>query len=99
MQTLDGPATWRCGHLYQIVVSAAEGGKKRARCLGCEATGPLRAGAPEAMRALREEGKTGRRRGPKPPLVAPGTRVRGRRVLRSSDASSCMVCAARAGVR
>ena len=44
MQTLDGPATWRCGHLYQIVVSAAEGGKKRARCLGCEATGPLRAG-------------------------------------------------------
>ena len=57
MQTLGGLATWRCGHLYPIVVSDAEGGKKRARCLGCEATGPSRAGAPEAMRALREEGK------------------------------------------
>ena len=57
MQTPGGPATWRCGHLYPIVVSTAEGGKKRARCLGCETTGPLRAGAPEAMRALREEGK------------------------------------------
>jgi hypothetical protein len=57
MQTLGGPATWRCGHLYPIVVSDAEGGKKRARCLGCETIGPLRAGAPEAMRALREEGK------------------------------------------
>jgi hypothetical protein len=63
MQTLHRPATWRCGHLYPIMVSAAEGGKKRARCLGCEATGPLRAGAPEAMRALRENGKNGKKAG------------------------------------
>ena len=74
MQTLERPATWRCGHFYPIVVSTTEGGKKRARCLGCEATGPLRAGAPEAMRALREEGNIGRRRGPDPPLVALSTR-------------------------
>jgi hypothetical protein len=71
MQTLDGPATWRCGHLYPIVLSDAEGGKKRARCLGCEATGPSRAGAPEAMRALREEGKNRKKTGTYPPLVAP----------------------------
>jgi hypothetical protein len=58
MRTPYEAATWRCGHLYPIVVSAAEGGKKRARCLGCEATGPLRAEAPEAMWALREEGKS-----------------------------------------
>ncbi len=56
MKTRERPATWRCGHRYPIVVSATEGGEKRARCLGCEATGPLRSGAPEAMRALREEG-------------------------------------------
>jgi hypothetical protein len=64
MQTRERPATWRCGHRYPIVVSAAEGGKKkRARCLGCEATGPLRAGVPEAMRALREEGTNGKKAG------------------------------------
>jgi hypothetical protein len=63
MQTLERPATWRCGHFYPIVVSTTEGGKKRARCLGCEATGPLRAGAPEAMRALKEEGKNRKKAG------------------------------------
>ncbi len=63
MQILEGPATWRCGHLFPVVVSTAEGGKKRARCLGCETSGPLRAGAPEAMRALREEGKNGKKAG------------------------------------
>ena len=63
MQILEGSATWRCGHLYPIVVSSAEGGNKRARCLGCETTGPLRASAPEAMRALREEGKNRKKAG------------------------------------
>jgi len=57
MRTRERPATWRCGHLYPTVVSTVEGGEKRARCLGCGTTGPLRAGGPEAMRALREEGK------------------------------------------
>jgi hypothetical protein len=52
MQTRVGSAIWRCEHRYPIVMSTREGGKL-ARCPGCEATGSLRAGGPEAMRAPR----------------------------------------------
>jgi hypothetical protein len=47
-------ATWRCGHLYPVVVEPIEGGK-RARCLGCGEGGPVRADARSALRALKFE--------------------------------------------
>jgi hypothetical protein len=49
--------SWRCGHHYPIVVETTEGGKKRARCLGCEQAGPVRVDAPGAMRALKDEAR------------------------------------------
>jgi hypothetical protein len=52
MQTRVRSAIWRCEHRYPIVMPTREGGKL-ARCPGCEATGSLRAGGPEAMRAPR----------------------------------------------
>ena len=57
MQTRERPATWRCGHRYPIVVSATECGEKRAKCLGCGRSGPVRGNAAEALTALRERRK------------------------------------------
>ena len=45
-----------CRHNYPIVVESVEGGK-RARCLGCEQTGPARPDPREAKRALKDEGR------------------------------------------
>ncbi len=57
------PSVAGCKHTGPIDMSRTPCGKKRARCLGCETTGPSRAGAPEAMRALREEGTDGKKAG------------------------------------
>jgi hypothetical protein len=45
---------WRCEHLYPVVVERTERGK-RARCLGCGQSGPVRADSSGAMQALRGE--------------------------------------------
>jgi hypothetical protein len=44
----------RCEHLYPVVVERTERGK-RARCLGCGQSGPVRADSSGAMQALRGE--------------------------------------------
>jgi hypothetical protein len=49
------PAISRCAHPHPTVVSGTGAGMKRARCLSCGATGPERAGAAEAVRALRDQ--------------------------------------------
>ena len=54
----EKPNAWRCKHHYPIVVARA-GGERRARCLGCGASGPPRAGAEQAMLALRAEPRHG----------------------------------------
>ena len=58
------PETWRCDHRCPIAVEeAGGGGSRRARCLGCGASGPPRAGAEQAMLALRAEARAGQRLG------------------------------------
>ena len=60
----EKPEIWRCDHHYPIVVEKVEGGgSRRARCLGCGAGGPPRAGAEQAMLALRAEAQAGQRPG------------------------------------
>ena len=58
----EKPENWRCNHHYPIVVDKAGGGR-RAKCLGCGASGPARADAEQAMLALRAEGRHGQRLG------------------------------------
>ena len=53
---------WGCDHHGPILVEGAEGGK-RARCLGCGTSGPVRADAEEAMLALRAEARHGQKLG------------------------------------
>ena len=43
---------WRCGHRCLIVVSATEGGSKRAQCLGCKGVGPEGEDAEQALQRL-----------------------------------------------
>ena len=57
MEIPERPTGWRCGHFYPAMVEATGDGNRRARCLGCGKAGPTRAGAAEAMRALRDEGE------------------------------------------
>jgi hypothetical protein len=55
----ESPMFWECDHHYPIEVvrvSTLEG-DRRARCLGCGACGPERAGSEEAMLALRAEAR------------------------------------------
>jgi hypothetical protein len=58
----EKPEIWRCDHHYPIVVEKV-GGTERARCLGCGVGGPPRAGAEQAMLALRAEAQAGQRLG------------------------------------
>lgn len=51
----DRAIFWRCDHHYRILVENAVAGGRRARCLGCRTSGPMRAGSEEAMLALRAE--------------------------------------------
>ena len=51
----ERPTFWECDHHYPILVENALVGDQRARCLGCAACGPVRAGSEEAMLALRAE--------------------------------------------
>lgn len=44
----------QCQHLYPALVTLTEEGLRRARCLSCNALGPMRVDLGEAMRALRE---------------------------------------------
>ena len=54
--------TWGCDHHRPIVVERAQGGK-RARCLGCGTSGPVRPDAEQALETLRAEARHGRRLG------------------------------------
>ena len=54
MMPTERPTTWRCRHLYPILVEDPGPGK-RARCLGCGEVGPVRAEVTGAMWALRNE--------------------------------------------
>jgi hypothetical protein len=63
----EEPTIWGCEHHYPIVVEKAEHAK-RARCLGCGASGPERSGAEQAMLALRAEARYGQRLGVRPPV-------------------------------
>ena len=56
------PTPWGCAHHYPIVVDRTSGGR-RAKCLGCGASGPTRADAGQAMLALRAEAQAGQRLG------------------------------------
>jgi hypothetical protein len=47
------PRIQECGHLYPIVVEIIDGGKKHAKYLGCQDSGPARDEALGALRALR----------------------------------------------
>ena len=58
----EKPTIWGCAHPYPIVVEMAEGGR-RARCLGCGTSGPARADAEQAMRALKAEARYGHKLG------------------------------------
>ena len=60
--TREKPTIWGCAHPYPIVVEMAEGGR-RARCLGCGTSGPARADAEQAMRALKAEARYGKKLG------------------------------------
>jgi hypothetical protein len=62
---------WGCDHHYPIEVVPVGGGKL-ARCLGCGACGPVRAGGEDAMLALR----TGERWEPNPPALSSPKRVK-----------------------
>ncbi len=53
----EKPNVWHCVHHYPIEVTPTVGAGKRARCLGCGACGPERAGTEEAMLALRAEAR------------------------------------------
>ena len=56
----EKPEIWRCAHHYPLVVEKVVGGR-RARCLGCGAGGPPRAGAEQEVLALRAEARAGQR--------------------------------------
>jgi hypothetical protein len=58
MMPTERPTTWRCRHLYPILVEGTGLGK-RARCLGCGEVGPVRAEVTGAMWALRDEARYG----------------------------------------
>ena len=51
----EKPNVWHCAHHYPIEVTSTVGARKRARCLGCGAWGPVREGSKEAVLALRAE--------------------------------------------
>jgi hypothetical protein len=53
----EKPNVWHCAQHYPIEVTSTVGARKRARCLGCGACGPERAGTEEAMVALRAEAR------------------------------------------
>jgi len=44
----------QCSHHYPAMVMTLERGRRRARCLNCNALGTIRATLGEAMSALRE---------------------------------------------
>jgi len=46
--------SWRCRHLYPVVVVIGPEDERRARCLGCGTLGPSRTDLAKALRALRE---------------------------------------------
>ena len=71
----EKPEAWRCEHRYPIAVEEV-GGAERARCLGCGAGGPLRAGAGQAMLALRAEAQAGQGLGAQPPARRPPDHIR-----------------------
>ena len=48
---------WGCGHRYPVVVEPSGGQQRRARCLGCGASGPERGDAERALLALRAEAR------------------------------------------
>ncbi len=58
----EKPEIWRCDHHYPIVVEKVRG-SRRARCLGCGVCGPPRAGAEQALLALRAEAQARQRLG------------------------------------
>jgi hypothetical protein len=53
----EKPNVWHCAQHYPIEVTSTVGARKRARCLGCGACSPERAGTEEAMVALRAEAR------------------------------------------
>ncbi len=55
MSSQQEQPVWLCGHGYPLEVVSTEHSKKRARCLGCGATGPARENPAEAAAALRGE--------------------------------------------
>jgi hypothetical protein len=57
MKAREKPSIWQCTHHYPIMVTTNTQGSKRARCLGCETSGPVRADATQAMWALRNEAR------------------------------------------
>jgi hypothetical protein len=54
VQEAISPLQGRCSHRYPMVVSTFERGRRRARCLNCEALGPARPTLWEAVSALRK---------------------------------------------
>ena len=52
----EKPTAWQCEHHYPIEV-VSMGGGRCARCLGCGASGPVREGSEQALRALRAEAR------------------------------------------
>src|SRR5918998_149989 len=63
----EKPTTWGCAHHYPILVERV-GSNRRARCLGCGASGPARADAEQAMLALQAEARYGQRPIANPPI-------------------------------
>ena len=46
-------ASWRCRHLYPVLMVIGPEGERRARCLGCGMLGPSSSDVATALRALR----------------------------------------------
>ncbi len=46
--------SWRCRHLYPVLVVTGLEGERRARCVGCGVLGPSRTELAAALRALRK---------------------------------------------
>jgi hypothetical protein len=46
--------SWRCRHLYPVLMVTGPEGERCARCLGCGMLGPSRADLATALCALRE---------------------------------------------
>jgi hypothetical protein len=46
--------SWRCRHLYPVLMVTGPEGERRARCLGCGMLGPPRSDLATALRALRK---------------------------------------------